>query len=491
VVGGGTAIASCATSESQNAVTTVTPVGAVSPSLQVPMLDSASCNSWLSADGGSLIETHVLGGPGGSPVRITDLRSGAAHDVVLPPGVFDDGAREQFTAALDVAVTRTSTSPQPPTVLAATGGSVYRLTARPRFLGDEQIDAPMQRSLSADDGPFVLGHIGDALVVDDKRTGQRVNRLPGVVVPGSRLSYGSSDIWVVSPEPHAWRLTRYAVPDLRRITSFPLPVSADPAPTSLEPFDGQGSTFESVETPDGERILSLSDGVLALLDPGSGRPLYPPVTLGDSPEERRWYQLEPLMRVRPGHPGQAVVTSIDGELEVWDAVRGERLTTIPTTHRPLEETFDWSPPIAMDADGSRLALLTPDHSIEVRDVDSAALLGPPIPAPGAVDLPGFDADGHLVVLADQTSIEQELRFIDVDERRETGTLTTGSTFTRGVLGPDGRALWYVGIRGASPYLLPLTAGAWRDALCPMLDRPFTESESRVLPPGADTEGPCS
>ncbi len=492
VVGRGAAVASCATSESAEAVTTVIPVGATSPSLQVRMLDGLDrCNSRLSADGGSLIETYSPDGRGGSPVRITDLLSGAAHDTVLPPGVLDERVAEQFTEALDVAVTRTSTGPEPPTVIVAAGGSMYRLTTRPRYPEAEQRDVPTQLSLGADDGPFVLGRVGDALVVNDKRTGQQVNRLPGVVPEGSRLSYGSSDIWVVSPEPNAWTVTRYTVPDLRRITSFPLPVSAEPAPTSIETFEGQDNVVESVDTPDGQRFLSLSDGMLALVDPESGRTLHPPITLGDSPEERRWYQLEPKMRARPGHPGQAIITTSDGELEVWDAVRGARLTTIPTTHRPLEELFDWSPPIAMDANGSRLTLLTPDHTIEVWDLDTAALLGPPIPAPGALDLPGFDADGNLVVLADQTSTDSVLRFIDLNERRETGTLAVGLGFPRGAIGSDGRAMWHMGSQGSSPYVVPLTAGAWRDALCPMLDRPFTASESRVLPPGADTEGPCS
>jgi hypothetical protein len=486
VVGGGSAVASCATSGTADAVTTVTPVGAVSPSLQVRMLDFL-CGSWLSSDGGSLVETRPADGRGWQPVRITDLRSGAAYDTVLPPGVLAGRADEPLTAARDVTATWPTTSPEPPTVLVAAGGSVYRLTTTPTF--PREPDVPVERSLSTDDGPFVLGRVGDALVVDDRHTGQRVNRLPGVVPDGSRLSYGSSEVWVFSPEPDAWRLTRYTVPDLRRITSFRLPVSAEPAPTSLEPFGGQGMAFDSFDTPDGERILSLSDGVLALLD-AEGRPLHPPVTLGDSPQDRRWFQLEPLMEARPGHPGHAVVTTSDGELEVWDAVRGVRLVAIPTTHRPLEQIFDWSPPIAMDADGSRLALLTPDHTIEVRDLDTGALLGPPIPAAGALDLPGFDADGNLVVLTEETSKDPVLRFVDLDERREVGSMGAQS-FPRGVVGSGGRAMWYWGSGASSPYLVPLTAGAWRDELCALLDRPFTESESRILPPGADSGRPCS
>jgi hypothetical protein len=491
VVAGGSAVASCTSSDSGKAVTTVTPVGAGTPALQVRMLDSR-CGSWLSADGGSLIEADAGTGRGGQPVRITDLRSGAEHGTVLPPGVLGRRAGEPFTRAPDVAVVRARASPEPPTVVVAAGTSVYRLTTTPRYPADEQPGVPAQRSIGADEGPFVTGRVGDALVVDDRRTGQRVNRLPGAVPAGSMLSYGSSEVWVVSPEPAAWAVTRYTVPDLRRITSFRLPVSAEPAPTSLDAFArGQAFTFETVDTPDGELLLSVSDGVLALLDQESGRPLHPPVTLGDSPPERRWYQRVPMMLSRPEHPGQVVVIGNDGGLEVWDAVRGTRLAIIPTTHSPVDELGEVSTPwIAVDASGSRLAVLTPDRAVEVRDVDTGALLGPPIPVPGARDLPGFDADGNLLVVADQQLADPVIRFIDLDRRREVGTLDTTS-FPRGVIGPGGRAMVVPGFGASSPYAVPLTAGAWRDELCSMLDRPFTEAESRILPPGADTGRPCS
>jgi hypothetical protein len=489
VVAGGSAVASCASSDSGKAVTTVTPVGAGTPAFQVRMLDSR-CGSWLSADTGSLIEAQPAEGRGGRPVRITDLRSGAEHESVLPPGVLGGRADAPFSRASGVAVTRAAASPEPPTVLAAAASSVYRLAATPAFPGDEQ--APRERSLGAADGPFLLGRVGDALVVDDRRTGQQVRRLPGAVPVGSRLSYGGTEIWVVSPEAAAWTVTRYAVPDLRRVTSFRLPVSAEPAPTSLDVFTkGQAFTFETVDTPDGELLLSLSDGVLALLDQETGRPRHPPITLGDSPPERRWYQRVPMMLARPGHPGHAVVIGNDGGVEVWDAVRGVRLAIIPTTHAPVDELRDYSMPwIAMDPSGERLAVLTPDRTVEVRDVETGALLGPPIPVPGARDLPGFDADGNLVVMAEQTSKNRVLRFIDLDEGREVGSLVT-TISPSGMIGPGGRAMWFRVYGASSPYLVPLTAGEWRDKLCSMLDRPFTEPESRILPPGADTGRPCS
>ncbi|MEJ3653388.1 trypsin-like peptidase domain-containing protein [Actinomycetes bacterium KLBMP 9759] len=494
VVGGGSAVASCAVSAPDaprpSAVTTVTPVGAVSPSLTVRMLDDSSCDSWLSA-GGALIEAHAPGDLEGPPVRITDLVSGVARDTVLPPGVLGGGADEPFTIAAKVAVTREPPDSDP-AVVVASGASVFRLATMPRFPEDEHPDALTERSLGAADGRFVLGRVGDALVVDDRRTGRPVNRLPGAVPAGSQLTYGESEIWVVSPEPAAWRLTRYSAPDLRLIVSFLLPVSAEPAPTSLDFMKGQSVTVRSLDTPEGTRILSMTDGVLAVLDPASGTPIHRPVVLGNSPAERQWFQRGSRMVDRPGRLGHAVVVDGDGDLELWDVVRGVRLVTIPTTHRPRDGLLAGSfPPYAMDGSGSRLALLTPDKTIEVWDLDTGTVLGPPLPAPDAGYFLGFDADGRLVELGDQPGLSDVLRFIDLDERREEGVLPLGQGFLGGAIGPDGDNVWFRGFRGSSPYLVPLTAEAWRDGLCAILDRPFSEAETRFLPVDGSVERPCA
>jgi hypothetical protein len=47
-----------------------------------------------------------------------------------------------------------------------------------------------------------------------------------------------------------------------------------------------------------------------------------------------------------------------------------------------------------------------------------------------------------------------------------------------------------GFDGSPPELLPLTARAWHDKVCSVVDRPFTPAELAVLPPGTDTGPPC-
>lgn len=41
------------------------------------------------------------------------------------------------------------------------------------------------------------------------------------------------------------------------------------------------------------------------------------------------------------------------------------------------------------------------------------------------------------------------------------------------------------------YEVPLTGQAWRDHLCAVANRPFTQAELAILPPGTDTDPPCS
>ena len=481
VVLGGAAVATCAQAGTDPAVVTVTPVGAAAAPRQVRTMGT-SCRNRISADGGSLIETHPGTARAATLVRITDLRSGAAHELDLPVGVLAESPEPGFTVEATVAVAGT---PDRPTVLAAHHSSVLRMTTRPG-LPDAEVDGRGAVRTASADGRYVMSRVGDSLVVEDPGTGERLAALSGAVGGGSRVAFGSSDIWVFDAEPDGWRLTRYDVPTLRRAASFRMPVSADPLPTSGELLAGQDVSASYIETPGGRRLLSISDGLLALLDPQTGQPLHPPTMLGGSPEERRWFQRAPLLAARPGHPGQAVVTGMDGGLQVWDAERGEHLRTIPTAYRPLEELH--VPKFAIDRTGSMMAVLTPNGAIEVWDLDTGALLGPAMPAPGATDLPGFDADGYLVVEGDLAA-DAELRFVDLGERREAGSMAV----PYGIDGMDdnGTAIRVNGFDGSPPVLVPLTAATWRDQLCSVVHRPFTAAEQSVLPPGAGTEEPCS
>jgi hypothetical protein len=135
--------------------------------------------------------------------------------------------------------------------------------------------------------------------------------------------------------------------------------------------------------------------------------------------------------------------------------------------------------------------------VQLWDVDSQTQVRAPIPAPAISDLIGFDADGYLAVVRDVpgTSSGSVLAFVDVDPDAgfESGAIEVGTAI--GPVHPfylsDDRRfaplLFSVEGRGLD---LPLTAQAWRDGLCSVVDRPFTPGERQLLPEGISTEPAC-
>jgi Trypsin-like peptidase domain len=483
---GGAAVVSCDVAEAGSAVVTVHMIGSSAPPPAIPATIDL-CEYWISADGGFVIGRLGLEGPGRDRVRITDLRTGAARELFLPVGVLGDIVwPRRLTTARGVAV---AGPPDRPVVLATHHGSVLRLTTRPVLPEQEDMAGVDERPMRfvSDDGRYAVSNPGGALVVEDLGTGQQVAALPGAAGAGAAVQVGT-EVVVLTPEPTRWTLSRYEIPTLRRTASFHLPVSAEPAPTRSNYYAGQDAAVVELETPGGGQLLAISDGMLTALDPQTGRPLGPSTALGGTPEEHAWFQratsrLEP----RPGHPGQAVVTGMNGELQLWDAARGERLRTIPTAYRPaIDAAFPW---IEIDRHGRHMAVLTPDRAIEVWDLESGRLTGPGIPAPGGVDLVGFDADGELVTYAGTGGRGFEVRQIDVDERRDVATMIVHATVER--ITGDGRSMRLSSFDGSVPELVPLTATVWRDELCAVLDRPFSPDEAAVLPQGANLAPPCS
>jgi hypothetical protein len=483
---GGAAVVSCTGDGSGRGSTAIVDmIGSSAPPSAFPSRVTL-CEHRLTADREFLIGRPGLEGPERDEVEIIDLRTGTTRESFLPVGILGDIVwPRRLTAARTVAIART---PDGPAVLAAHHGSILRLRTRPVLPEQGYVagaDLETMRSVS-DDGRYSVSNPGGALVVEDLRTGLQVAALPGAAGAGPDVG---TEVRVLGPEPSGWTLTRYEIPTLRRVASFPLPVSADPVPPRSNYYAGQNAAVAELETPDGHQLLTISDGLLAALDPQTGRPLAPPTALGDTPEEHRWFQrATSLLRARPGHPGQAVVLGMNGDLQLWDAVRGERLRTIPTAYRPANGTG--YPRIAIDRDGRRMAVLTPERTIEVWDLDSGALTGPGIPAPGVTEFAGFDADGHLVADANPDGGGFEVRLIDVDERRETARMMTVHTPVGGITG-DGRNMRLPGFDGSVPELVPLSAAVWRDELCAVLARPFTPAEAAVLPQGANLDPPCA
>jgi WD40 repeat protein len=157
------------------------------------------------------------------------------------------------------------------------------------------------------------------------------------------------------------------------------------------------------------------------------------------------------------------------------------------------ETFSDKEPV-FDPSGSRMAVPNGDRAIEVWDVDQGVQVRPPIALPEqSAHVVAFQPDGHLAVRVGPSGQEPyRLVFIELTSGRQAGVMRlTGDI---GTLNPEDQS---VGLRSSSrdrplnPADLRITAGGWRDALCAVLDRPFTPFERALLPPGADPTPPCS
>jgi WD40 repeat protein len=224
--------------------------------------------------------------------------------------------------------------------------------------------------------------------------------------------------------------------------------------------------------------LAVSGGTLSALDSASGRPLASPVPL-TKPEDFLLNDGEVALVPRPGHDGQVVLAGAR-DVEIWDALSGRELTRIPVPNVGKDD-------MAFDPSGERIALLN-DKSIELWDVASAHHLRPPIPLADGQALAGFDADGYLDVLTGNPP--ERLAFLDMDRGQSLGSMDTGLGVKAASMVGD--SVVPVDSTGdILPYELPVTAQQWHDRLCAVVNRPFTPAELALLPPGTDTDPPCS
>jgi hypothetical protein len=87
-----------------------------------------------------------------------------------------------------------------------------------------------------------------------------------------------------------------------------------------------------------------------------------------------------------------------------------------------------------------------------------------------------------------------LAFLDVTTGSEAGSIDTTDAIRPlriAYLDDDRRTIRLDALHDDWILDLPATAQAWRDKLCAALGRDLTTSEGAILPPGANTEPPCS
>ncbi|MEJ3652507.1 serine protease [Actinomycetes bacterium KLBMP 9759] len=434
------------------------------------------CGRRLGADGRTLIEENFSAADMSSTVRLTDLGSGTTRQAVLPEGMIGDDPPEAFGNPSVAMMTRPG---DVPVVLGAQGATLLRFATSPLAEDEPGFDGTAREV--SDDERYVVRRGDMRIAVEDAVTGAELAALPETLRPPVDVLVGS-DVWVVDAQDNRWRVRMFALPDLRPVGSFPFPTSPDPVPlTGLV----HSVDFESSGDGGDQVLETISTGMLSTIEVRTGRPLHEPVALGATPQLHHWFQRFPTISARQGHPGQAVVADETGSLLLMDTATGAVLQTIPTTWRPGLTPGSQLPKYAVDRTGDRVALLTKEASVEIWDLETARMVGRPIPAPGVSKLLGFTSDGTIAVAFEK----EHAAVLDPQTGREIARLQVPSTPSASLSG-NGSTMTVRTHAGEAPYALATTVGGWRDKLCAVLDRPLSTAELAQLPDGADRERPC-
>jgi hypothetical protein len=482
---GGTAALSCEVGDpalSSTAAVVVTPLDGSPPRRIGLSGPSAQCDPngiyvdpWLSSSGSALIEFVDS-----ATTRITDLGTGHAFDVTPPADL-----PLTMQSAFDVVQTFDVQADRSRGVLAS-GTSLLWLRAEP-----VPPAAPADGGVFTVDGDVRLVYTPGRMRAEERTTGRILGEVTGIR-SASRFSARGDVLYIGQVVDDGWDVARYETPTLRRTGGVRLPSRDGGAPPG-DRGNKPGLALQVEPTPAGERLITIADAVLTAWDPATGRAAGPPTRLGSTDLEVGFHRALPHMQLRPGHPGQVAVVGIN-EVQIWDAPLGRLVTTLPAAPW-LDELGRHRSPLAFDATGDRLAILTRDRTVQLWDVDPARPARPPIPAPATRELLGIDADGYLVAgnVADGTSATR-LAFLDVTTGSEAGSVDTTAAIRPlriAYLDDDRRTIRLDALHDGWILDLPATAQAWRDKLCATVGRHLTTSEGAILPPGANTDPPCS
>lgn len=328
----------------------------------------------------------------------------------------------------------------------------------------------------SDDGRYLVINGDEGVTVLDRGTGQELGHLARAEMEqaddpltGSFVTDSWSRLFTFSG---SWVLSQYSLPDLELYARYVLPTA----------IAGEPGSAAAVEESD-DRLVALTGGVLSVWDTKTKTILGEPVRLGTSLQETAWYRHNADLATRPGHPNQVAIVAPNGSVELWDIEQRRRVHTIPT-----KIDVDGHHEVIFEITGDRLASLGANGMIEVWDAETGSALRGPIAAPGVTRLLGFDSAGHLVTENESHHVE----FWDLNTGRQNGSLRLAISI---LIDPsatveEGRHLMVSRPLGL-PHQLPITAQDWFDHLCRTLDRGFTESERKLLPPGTDLDPPCS
>ncbi|MEJ3652508.1 hypothetical protein WEH80_05940 [Actinomycetes bacterium KLBMP 9759] len=477
---GGAAGAACVDDDPDrwgSAAIVVTPYDGSEPR-RIP--NKASCFSrtslTITADGRAAVERDpTRTGLGYQSSQLFDLTTGTAYLVRTPTLLQPD-----LSGTVGVLEGLTFLPGARPAALLARGTSLLWLATEPW-----PEDRPGERHVLNHDGyrfGFLPAQAG--FFVDEIATGRRVTELVEPDRSAHSMALLLGQVWIARTTATGWDLARYTFPDMRLIDRFALPSRNGATPTGRDDVP-PAVAVEREPLAEGGRAYAIADGVLSAWDPETRATVGTPITLDPARLDAKYLKVFPRLALRPGHPGQVAVFG-PKEIQIWDVPAGRMLTSI-STRFDLSVLAGSTTSVAFDGSGDRLAVLTEQQTLQLWNVDTGEPAGAPVPTPAVTGLVGFDADGY-VSWTSGVSQDGTVHFLDP----ATGT-EAGSVNLPVLVGWVDEARTTLKLRqgiGGPLVDLPARAQAWRDTLCSVVDRPFTDGELRLLPAGASTGPPC-
>lgn len=409
----------------------------------------------------------------------TDATDGSSFAANVPPLRHgEDDLYNNFQRATPIAVR--SADPDRHWLLMPRHRSLLRVAANPSFpdLQDALQDpVPGGRYLQ-------ISSLDGTVTVLDVATGKQLGRIvfehsaTDTVFGPTTQPRRSTSIALLPSEGRTATVRQYSLPDLR-----PRGEVVISAPQG-EPLDSLG--FEQV----GDRIVAVSAGQVSVWNLSTGRQEHSwtaiprlDVEESDGLAPANWTPM-----ARPGHPDEVVLARPRGGVLRWNV----------TTNEPAGKEIDAQFPdltrvqdhLAFDRTGTVLVTADENHVGHVWDVDGARERGAGITLPESTNsILGFTDEGYFVTddLHTLTFWNIHGKQMNTVELREPSLVGDGLSL-RDL--PDGDHLVQQ-MDKTAPIVLKATAKDWFEHLCRIQNRPFTSSEARALPAGADTEPPCA
>jgi hypothetical protein len=413
--------------------------------------------------------------PAGSTVNVLDLVDGKRFSAGLPAAASTSPFAGQNPVT--VAVTPALAVHGDRAVL-ADGDAVDSLALSASATWRTVLRSPYAFAASNGSLAVLLDTLGEAAVTTRTTDGAVLGRATGPdlgVLPDEDVEGGGmteDDVFlVVAQSPRGPRLLGFSVPDFRRLGVYDPAAAGAVGPLSSNP---DALNFGTAGVRDSRVILV--GGVLSWWSAAGHRLTAPPVPVATDPAAIA--ALVPLnYNMAMTDDGDLVAVREPGGLSLWRPGFDRPTLTISAELMPED-------PIVLK-DGRLFTLEKPGLLVQ-RDIATGAVTAPPIPVPqSSSGFAAVDGDGRLVT---HDSSGSALDFWDPRTNRSAGRLVApelstgvGIGWRRGVLQVD---------RTDDVVDILLDAGAWHTRLCQAQNRPFTDGERTLLPPGADLEPPC-